>query len=1046
MQRVRLYTCLALLAAAVACEAATRPKAGPAERVIPQHNPTPRDWSVIGPFTRPLKAETGPEIVDIDFLAPVGGEAKVRPPVLAKAVARPSGGPAVWKRVRRRGDVVDLDRHLGGTGERAAYAFTTVRADRSRVACLMYAATGARKAWVNGDLVMRLWNKNTFDKRDSIFPIRLRQGTNQILLKLTAGSRGLKFSLTFADPWQAWLYHRSDYSRGALRLSLKPGPAANTVELAVQPPRWVAGPPKTKGLTTVFDETGRVLSSAHRDLRQPTLLRLPRPGIYGVQVVARYDGPGSRCGVRYVVVGNVAKQMDALRTRVLRWLDGRGQDDVRHRGCVLWLAEAAWTRGWRSEIKKLRGAFELVRLRRLLGRLEKGEDVLAAKRGTFLWAFRSSAGRSGQPMCISLPDGFDVTKRYPLVVFLHGSGATHYTEAFRSAPADEPYIQISGDWRGPWCRDYSGLAERDVKDAIAFVNTHFKIDSDRIYLFGHSIGSFASWRHGSLYPSRFAALAPYAGSSRGYVLSNLTNVPVQAHHGTEDRAVYYVCSAYSVRRLQALGGQAELRSYAGQGHWVYGAAGDAVRWLLTQRRSALPRSVDFTTRWVSRGRGVSYWLRIMALTDPHRQARVRLTAGENRLVGTVQNVRALSVHSLRKLFLPKRKLHLEINGHPKVIPAPLPATLSLRFRTGGRFGVVPSATARAEPAYSEGSIQNLYDGKPVRIVVPSGGTADYRAAVRAAAGWLSRSGGRYGGLPIVEDREVDPAKPNGHLIVLGSAQSNSCLKRLADLLPIKEANGSLAVPGLGTYELKDRGYAFYYHHPKQVAYRLVLFSSARADYFKNLFAALPDSVFFWRESTDAAPDFVLRDVARNRYLRVAGLGNDWRFGTEYASSPRLRPELADPKAFYRCMGEAIRDVSGADFAFTRFQKNIRIDPGTMRAADLACLARAVWGFGIVDGMVVTPDAKATEYIVRRLHDPKKYGTSYDPFGLWPWPAKDWSARKKKWTVCLLGHEVITFGHVTRGTYVDSAHPLKGVHPVSGDFLGALLRRASRPDK
>jgi hypothetical protein len=346
-----------------------------------------------------------------------------------------------------------------------------------------------------------------------------------------------------------------------------------------------------------------------------------------------------------------------------------------------------------------------------------------------------------------------------------------------------------------------------------------------------------------------------------------------------------------------------------------------------------------------------------------------------------------------------------------------------------------------EPIYSEGSLQNLFDGKPIRVVVPGGGDPAYRKAVLKGARQLALGGAHFGGIPILEDREVDVERPDAHLIMLGSPDNNECMKRLLAMLPLSEADGKVAVPVLGEYPLKDRGYAFYYYHPRQPRYRVLLFRSDSPEYFRDMLSVLPDGRYDpdLGAALDAAPDFTLFDVAARRFLRVAQLGKDWKFPAAYANSPKLAPRLSERRELYGCLGQAMREVAGADYAFTLYDDEPRVDPGVMRAADLACLARAAWGVGLVDGAVVEFDDTVMKYVVDRSHDPALIGKAYDPYALWPWPEKPWTETGGKRTVCLLANRFQDFGTVTRTKWAHGPDLLDGVRTASGDFMGVFLR-------
>ena len=1040
-----LCLCAAFLAGCSA-PSAGRLDGGGAEAISPGENVMPRQWHVLGPFPAPSDDTNDAILLDMDHLAPVGGEARMTPDMLARPVSLGSGPPLVWRSADVAGDVLDLARHLGGSGRRVGYAFTTIQMDTAATVYLMCAATGSKRVWVNGRPVYRQINeRGTFDKRDSIVAARLDRGPNHILLKTTDGPRGWKMSCTLADPGQFIFRRRCDYSRGALSVSFAPDSGSAGGVLSVKPPGGETSAADGPALFRLFDTAGRTLREWRGDIAGPAALPPLGPGIYTVEVWQRYVAGHERCGLTTFAVGDNSALVRGVRERAIRWLDGPGRNDLTDRGQVLYLAEVALGRDWRrSQQTACRRPYEFRELQALLEQLDKG-SVLPSKRGFFQWAFVSSAGGCGQPLSISLPPHFDPGREYPLIVFLHGSGASHLTEAVRSGPSEEPYIQISGDWRGAQARHYGGLGELDVKDAVAFMRRNYRIDPDRLYLFGHSIGAWGAWRLGSLYADQWAAVAPLAGASQGHFIENLLNVPVRAFQGTTDTITPPVYTYHSVRRLRQAGGRGSVSTYPDQGHWPFGAPGDAVEWLLQQRRDDRPQSVHFSTRNVTRGRGRHHWVQVVRLWDPHVTASVALTAAEGRLVGSVHNVQWLTIDPSKTLLGPGPQWSLEVNGRALTLAA-APAPIHLAFDRDGAYTVsqaLPADVGR-DPVYDEGSISTLFDGQPIRVVVPTGGDDAYQKAARSGARPLAGGFGRYGGISIEDDKDLDAQTPNAHLIVFGSPRTNRIMRQLIQWLPIELKDEMLTVRGLGTYPMTHHGFAFHYYHPRQPQYRILLFCSEDPEYLRQSHRALPDGVFNDTDTWDAAPDVVIFDMASKRYVRVACFGNDWKIAPEFRESPLLPASMTSAESVYGAVGAALREVSGADFGFTRSGAMPKVNPETMRTADLLCLARAHWGFGIVGAIQVTLRSEHLQYIAGRIHDPNRIGRNFDACELWPRLPDGGPTEDRVWTVALLENGPNEWKQLSMDRWVNPTDPLQGVKAVTGDFAAALARQVAGP--
>ena len=113
--------------------------------------------------------------------------------------------------------------------------------------------------------------------------------------------------------------------------------------------------------------------------------------------------------------------------------------------------------------------------------------------GPQVLTFFSDVDDSEQPYALYLPKNFDPSRKYPLVMMLHGGGSNHRlalrrvfgksnatgesdAEATRYFPewADVDYIVASPLARGTMA--YQGIAERDVLAVLADVKKRFPID------------------------------------------------------------------------------------------------------------------------------------------------------------------------------------------------------------------------------------------------------------------------------------------------------------------------------------------------------------------------------------------------------------------------------------------------------------------------------------------------------------------------------------------------------------------------------------------
>ena len=187
--------------------------------------------------------------------------------------------------------------------------------------------------------------------------------------------------------------------------------------------------------------------------------------------------------------------------------------------------------------------------------------------------------------------GEDGGPRWPLMIFLHGSGErgsdiarvkVHGPPRIAERDPAFPFILVSPllpageDW---------DLARRDalLDHALATL----PVDPARIYLTGLSRGGHATWRWAAAEPGRFAAIAPVAGRGDPASACALTDIPTWAFHGDRDDVVTPEGSFAMARAIRACGGRSSrLTIYPDLGHNAWDPAYDdpaLYLWLLSHR-------------------------------------------------------------------------------------------------------------------------------------------------------------------------------------------------------------------------------------------------------------------------------------------------------------------------------------------------------------------------------------------------------------------------------------------------------------------------------
>jgi polyhydroxybutyrate depolymerase len=170
-----------------------------------------------------------------------------------------------------------------------------------------------------------------------------------------------------------------------------------------------------------------------------------------------------------------------------------------------------------------------------------------------------------RPALVHLPEDYSPAKSWPLIILLHGYSVNGFLQdmylGISERATEFGFIEVVPDgtkdksgnlfWNAmPACCDYWKTGVDDVsyiKGLIKEAETVFNIDSDRVYLIGHSNGAFMAHRMACEYSEEIAAIASIAGSTFSDKKDCSPKKPVSLLqiHGTEDDAVIYDGSSMS---------------------------------------------------------------------------------------------------------------------------------------------------------------------------------------------------------------------------------------------------------------------------------------------------------------------------------------------------------------------------------------------------------------------------------------------------------------------------------------------------------------------
>ena len=164
------------------------------------------------------------------------------------------------------------------------------------------------------------------------------------------------------------------------------------------------------------------------------------------------------------------------------------------------------------------------------------------------------------PYALFIPSSYTKGKDISLMVSLHGLTRTYDWlmgyEGLLDLAEDYNFMVVTPlgytrkGWYGSWSRglDKRSLekegpfSEKDVMNVLRLIRENYSIDTNNIFLWGHSMGGAGTYHLGMEYPELWKALAlaaPAPPQVRDVKdLKIIENIPILILQGTKDRLVY----------------------------------------------------------------------------------------------------------------------------------------------------------------------------------------------------------------------------------------------------------------------------------------------------------------------------------------------------------------------------------------------------------------------------------------------------------------------------------------------------------------------------
>lgn len=196
---------------------------------------------------------------------------------------------------------------------------------------------------------------------------------------------------------------------------------------------------------------------------------------------------------------------------------------------------------------------------------------------------------------VYIPEGYsEKGGPYPTILFLHGAGErgddlSKVTSlplvSYARNTVGFPFIVIA-----PQCASGEQWSNDALIALLDEAQRKYRVDPDRVYLTGFSMGGTGVWSLAMEAPSRFAAIAPLCGRVVPLLAYRLFETPVWAFHGEKDDVISVSQSKEMVEALKGMGAtKVKLTAYPDEGHNIwYRAHADPelYKWFLEHRRKA----------------------------------------------------------------------------------------------------------------------------------------------------------------------------------------------------------------------------------------------------------------------------------------------------------------------------------------------------------------------------------------------------------------------------------------------------------------------------
>ncbi|MCH2204804.1 MAG: prolyl oligopeptidase family serine peptidase [Lentisphaerales bacterium] len=480
--------------------------------------------------------------------------------------------------------------------------------------------------------------------------------------------------------------------------------------------------------------------------------------------------------------------------------------------------------------------------------LANSQRTWQIKSGKTVRAFYSKIDGSPQPYILEIPEGLDLTKPLPLLVWLHGRGDKitdmHFMDKGLSGNIKYPNEKaITIHPFGRQCIGYKSAGEIDVLEAIEHVTTNYPVNENKIAMMGFSMGGAGAWHLGAHYTDKWAVVHTGAGfaETKEYTKlkkenypavyeqtlwglydvpnysRNFLNIPLVAYSGEKDKQIQ--AAQVMEREFKKHGITLNHIIGSNMGHQYDPESqkkiNTTVRKALRKRTAETPLKIHLQTRTLRYPK--MYWLIVEGLDEHWQDSTVD---AEIKTPMTMElktnNISALTLNLpwKDKASYPPG-FEIVIDGQ-SIKLTKQKNTIFLSKKANWQILDSHSQELRKKP-YLQGPIYDVYKA-PFIVVIPTDESHNQQIDkwVKFEIEHLKDRWRELfrGNLPIKKDTEVTESDIKDYnLILWGSPKSNKIIQRVINKTPIFWDASSLKVNNKN-YDTSKNIPAFIYPNPE----------------------------------------------------------------------------------------------------------------------------------------------------------------------------------------------------------------------------------------